>query len=183
MPKKLTTQQFIERSIKAHGRRYNYSLAEYINNLAAITIVCPDHGSFSQRPAHHMDGHGCPRCKASATSDRCRGVTEDFVSKATAVHGDLYDYSKAEYVRSSVKVEIVCRIHGVFRQTPNAHLSGSGCPKCAGKFLSTDEFIAKARSVHGDRFSYDSTEYRTIKGSWPLPARPMVCSTSRPKAT
>ena len=28
------------------------------------------------------------------------------------------------------KVEIICKKHGLFNQTPNTHLIGRGCPKC-----------------------------------------------------
>ena len=166
MPKQLTTQQFIERSVATHGNRYDYSKTEYRNNMSAARITCPQHGDFTQRAAHHMDGHGCPRCKDAKTSARCRYGTHDFVTKARAIHGDLYDYSLVNYERTSAKVQIICSVHGPFWQVPNAHVSGkrSGCPKCAGKFLSTSEFVEKARAVHGSRFSYDATEYKTIKG-------------------
>ena len=58
---------------------------------------------------------------------------EKFVEKANKVHGDKYNYSKVEYINSQTKVCIICPIHGEFWQTPNAHLNGSGCKKCANK--------------------------------------------------
>jgi G:T-mismatch repair DNA endonuclease (very short patch repair protein) len=164
MPTKLTQSAFIDRSRDAHGDRYDYSVAEYINNMKPVNIACRTHGVFSQRPAHHMDGRGCPKCKAELTSARFKDDTASFVAKAREIHGDAYDYSRVEYIKSSLKVEITCPIHGAFFQPPNNHISRkTGCPKCAGKNMSTNEFIEKARSVHGDTFGYQHTEYRGIK--------------------
>ena len=60
-------------------------------------------------------------------------TTEEFIKKAREVHGDKYDYSKVEYVKSSTKVCIICKQHGVFLQSPKQHLSGQGCPICDNK--------------------------------------------------
>ena len=55
---------------------------------------------------------------------------EEFFDKALKVHGDRYDYSKAEHVNSKTKIELICPIHGSFFITPSEHMRGSGCPKC-----------------------------------------------------
>lgn len=51
-----------------------------------------------------------------------------FIERARAVHGDVYDYSQVVYVNNSTKVRIVCPVHGVFEQTPHKHMDGRGCP-------------------------------------------------------
>lgn len=58
---------------------------------------------------------------------------EQFIEQATLVHGDKYDYSKAQYKGDKTKIVIICPIHGEFEQIPNNHKSGSGCPRCLGK--------------------------------------------------
>lgn len=55
---------------------------------------------------------------------------EDFIKKAIEIHNDYYDYSKVKYVKTSLKVKILCPIHGEFEQTPNKHLVGQGCKLC-----------------------------------------------------
>ena len=76
------------------------------------------------------------------------------------MHGDKYDYSNVEYVNNDIKVCIICPIHGEFWQLPNAHLQGHGCCKCANnKKLTTEEFIEKAKEVHGDKYDYSKVEY------------------------
>lgn len=164
MPAKLDQAGFVERSKAKHGDRYDYSAARYANNESVIEIRCPEHGPFMQRARNHMLGRGCPACKAESTSTRCRDSRETFIEKARAIHGDAYDYSKVDYSASGAKVEIICPAHGPFWQRPNSHLNRkAGCPRCAGKFMSTSEFIEKARSVHGDTYGYANTEYRLIK--------------------
>lgn len=56
--------------------------------------------------------------------------TKFFVNKAQEVHGDRYDYKNSEYKRNHDKVDIICKEHGVFKQKPNGHLMGNGCPEC-----------------------------------------------------
>lgn len=55
---------------------------------------------------------------------------EEFLRRAAAVHGNTYDYSKADYRNMQTKVCIVCRKHGEFWQLPQPHLRGQGCPVC-----------------------------------------------------
>jgi len=57
--------------------------------------------------------------------------TECFIVKSRLVHGDKYDYSHIRYELCSKKVEIVCKTHGLFSQTPSNHLLGHGCSKCS----------------------------------------------------
>ena len=59
-----------------------------------------------------------------------RKNNNSFISDARCVHGDKYDYSKVEYVNSSVPVCIICPDHGEFWQTPHNHLNSTGCKKC-----------------------------------------------------
>lgn len=49
-----------------------------------------------------------------------------FEAQARCVHGELYNYSLVEYKGHHVKVDIIGP-NGVFKQTPNNHLSGYGC--------------------------------------------------------
>lgn len=84
---------------------------------------------------------------------------EEFVKKAKLVHGDKYDYCKVNYIGSAIKVVIICPEHGEFEQTPHGHLSGKGCFKCAGKNMTTEDFIKKARKIYGDRYDYSKSVY------------------------
>ena len=87
-------------------------------------------------------------------------TTEQFITKARLVHGDKYDYHKVNYINSRTPVIIICSIHGEFKQAPSDHLGRAGCQKCGGSSkLSTEEFIAKAKEIHGDKYDYSKTIY------------------------
>jgi len=60
--KKLTREDFIERSKQVHGCFYIYKDVQYITSSSPVIIECPVHGKFKQIPAHHMRGIGCPSC-------------------------------------------------------------------------------------------------------------------------
>ena len=55
---------------------------------------------------------------------------DDFISESIKIHGDKYDYSLVEYTKSSEKVSIICREHGIFEQRASNHLRGRGCYGC-----------------------------------------------------
>lgn len=64
---------------------------------------------------------------------------------------------------SKEKVLIKCNKCGnVFPQRVNDHLNGHGCPMCA-KTDTLEEFIAKAKAVHGNKYGYDNVIYKEDK--------------------
>jgi len=86
--------------------------------------------------------------------------TTTFISKATKIHGDRYDYSNVDYINAKTKVNIICKTHGEFSQTPSNHLCKFNCQKCSNNFkLNTQAFIEKAKLIHGDRYDYSKVEY------------------------
>lgn len=156
MPRRLTTEEFIEKARAVHGARYDYSQVDYVNAHTKVTIICPAHGAFAQTPTIHIDSEsGCKDCAGNRQL-----TTETFIAKAKACHGDRYDYSHVNYFNAHAKVTIVCSDHGLFRQTARDHLNKRGCPHCAGnKQLTTEKFIERAEAVHGDRYNYSEVEY------------------------
>jgi len=129
-PIKKSLSQFIHQASSIHNNKYDYSKTNYINNKTPVTIVCPKHGEFKQKPSDHLKSLGCPFCAASNVTSKLRSNTEEFIKKSTKTHGDCYDYSKVEYHDRVKKVTITCKEHGDFNQSPTHHLRGSGCPKC-----------------------------------------------------
>lgn len=87
--------------------------------------------------------------------------TEQFVTEAQGVWDNRWDYSNTTYVKALEALTITCPEHGDFKQIPVNHLRGSvGCGECSGrKTLTTEEFTALAKKVHGDAYDYTKTEY------------------------
>lgn len=59
-----------------------------------------------------------------------RKTTQEFIEQCFEKHGNRYDYSLVEYVNSKIEVNIICKKHGIFKQTPWGHLKQKGCKKC-----------------------------------------------------
>lgn len=158
MSKRLTTEEFIRRARAQHGDRYEYDEAVYRGGNQKIRVNCRLHGFFEQVATGHIQGQGCPKCNRGKPPTL---TTEQFIEKAKAVHGDRYSYFKSKYVRSDKKIILICKIHGDFEQIPSVHLSGCGCRKCqyVGMSYTTEEFVAKAKAVHGDLYDYTDTKY------------------------
>ena len=157
--KRKTTEQFIKEAKEIHGDKYDYSKVAYINSQTKVEIICPKHGSFQQTPFIHLRGSGCPECSLENVVKQNLKTTEEFVEEAKLIHGLFYDYSKVEYSGCHNKVKIICPIHGEFEQRAYAHLQGQGCPKCANKNITTEEFIKKAIKIHGNKYKYDKVNY------------------------
>lgn len=152
--RKLTTEEFISKAKKVHGDKYDYSQVEYVKSTIPVTIICPIHGPFEQRPDTHLLGGGCQKCAGNA-----RYTTETFIESAREIHGDKYDYSKVDYVNITTEVVIICPIHGPFKQTPHSHLQGEGCKYCARNVKYTKEtFIEAAKKVHGNKYDYSKID-------------------------
>ena len=96
-------------------------------------------------------------------------TTEEFIEKAKKVYGDEYDYSKVNYINCDTKVKIICKEHGEFDTRPDHFLNGHGCPKCGAERCGNklrsnkDEFIKKAKQVHGDKYDYSKVEYKAAR--------------------
>lgn len=122
-----------------------------------VCIICPEHGEFWQLPYNHLKYDVCcPKCNTKISDEF------DFIKKSKEIHGDRYDYSKVVYRGSHTKVCIICSEHGEFWQTPQGHLTGKGCQKCAKDKLrsTTEEFIKKARKKYGDKYDYSKVDYK-----------------------
>ena len=127
-------EYFIKKARAIHGNKYDYSKVVYKNVHFPVTITCPIHGDFEQRPREHWR-YGCRKCgweaSGKSASKNLRKDKRYFIEKAQAVHGDLYDYSLVDYKGNDKKVKIICKKCGThFEQRPANHYYGQGCPQC-----------------------------------------------------
>lgn len=155
--KKVTQEEFLNRIKDIHGDAYDYSLVSYKNMHSDIDIICPIHGIFTQKAYKHLQGRRCPQCFGTHKKTK-----EEFIEEARKVHGDKFDYANVEYRTCEDNVEIKCKTCGtVFFQKPYSHLQGKGCGFCnGGKQLTTEQFVQKAKMVHGDDYDYSEVDYK-----------------------
>jgi hypothetical protein len=160
---KMTQEEFVSRAQCVHHGRYSYCGTAYVNNHTPVSIQCPEHGAFPQRPSSHLGGEGCPKCGRLQGAGKIRKTTQDFIAAARRIHGDKYRYDNVDYRGNSIKVHITCPVHDDFPQTPHNHLKGRGCPKCGGwSRLTQEDFVARAQQMHGNKYSYEKTRFKTV---------------------
>ena len=95
-------------------------------------------------------------------------TTEEFVSRVTNKRKDLdLDYSRAVYKGTELPITVTCKMHGDFTATPHELMGKKVCPECSriNRALigrsNTEEFIQKARKIHGDKYDYSKVNYET----------------------
>lgn len=164
----LTKNEFLFMAVTKHGNKYDYSLVPLtgIKKKGKVPIICKKCGHYFEQVVslHVVRGDGCAVC-----AGRRPRTLDIFIDEARAIHGNKYDYSLAEYMGSNEKITIVCNsCHARFTPTPSSHIHGkTGCRKCSAKALgkrqssNATEFAMKAKSIHGEKYSYDKVEYVT----------------------
>lgn len=156
-----TKNEFIEILNKRNTIIPYKVLGEYLGTTKNI-LVEDKYGICSIRANHLLNG-------VVPTIQTALNKTSYCVNQFREVHGNKYDYSEVKYKRNSIKVNIICKKHGAFEQTPNSHKNGSNCPICSAtkkgkqKRLTIEQFIKKAKKIHNNKYCYSKSEYITAK--------------------
>jgi len=169
--RRYTQEQYLERVIQRHDDRYDYSLVEYTSTKEKITIICHRHGEFKQEAYSHMNGANCRECVIEdmvGLPRRRDGVwltTETYITKAVAIHGDRYDYSRVEYKGALENITVGCDVHGWVEQSAYGHLNSRGCNQCSSlqrglaRRRTNEKFIELATEKHDGVYDYTNTVY------------------------
>lgn len=128
--KKLTTEEFIKRSIEIHGDKYDYSKVRYTNAKEKVIINCKKHGDFTIRPYNHLGRGGCSKCGVEKKHLSITHKKEDVINRFKKIHKNKYCYKLVDYKNCETKIIITCPVHGNFKQKPVQHYRGQGCPTC-----------------------------------------------------
>ena len=166
--KKYTKEDFVKKAKNKFENKFNYSNLKYIDYETETIFSCPIHGEFKATPHMHINYKcGCPKCGIEHRTSVLTDNVEEFIAKAKKVHGDKYDYSQVNYINSYGIVSIICPIHGKFNMRAGTHINNKeGCPICGqiksieSRKQTTEEFIEKAKKIHGDKYDYSLTEYK-----------------------
>lgn len=149
---KLTNDEFIFRSKKIWGDRFDYSKTVYDGALCDVIIIDKISGvEYKQRANSHLNG----------VDPFKKMTTEDFIRLSTDKYGDDYDYSMLEYKDYHKKVKIIFKKTGeIFEQTPANHLYSGHRPERI-KRKDTESFIIDSNLIHDNRYDYSKTDYKT----------------------
>jgi hypothetical protein len=118
---------WVEKSNNIHNFKFDYSKVDYRNSHDKVTIVCPIHGKFSQKPCAHVDQkQGCPEC-----SHNFPWTHDQFSSKSKELYNDKFELV-SKYQGMKHPITLRCKEHGIFNlKKAEAHLKrNGGCPTC-----------------------------------------------------
>jgi hypothetical protein len=150
---------FIKKAIKVWGEdKFNYNNIDYIDAKTPILFLCKKHSTIvKQTPTQHLIKKcACEKC-LNEKGVYLSGLTKiQFLKRAHNVHGSRYLYAFADYINYEIPLNIYCRVHGFFSQTPSHHITGkSGCPHCGGNLpLTIERFIQVSNEKHNSKYDY-----------------------------
>jgi len=122
---KFSTKKYSDRVEKLHK---NIKILKYKGLFEEVEGICSIHDKFTCNARTLLMQRGnCPKC-----SKKHRRTEKEFIEDAKKLHNSLYSYVNCNYVNMNTKINIVCKKHGIFTQTPASHInSKNGCPLCA----------------------------------------------------
>lgn len=127
MDKDKILNRFIEKSKKVHGDKFDYSKVIYVNPYTNVILVCNKHNmELEILPAHHL------RSDVSCSLCRQERLVSEFLEKIKNKHGDIYDYSKVNYVHAHKKITLICKKHNEEFDVLPSHILRNfiGCVVC-----------------------------------------------------
>ncbi len=156
-----THEEIIEDFRKVHGDKYDYSKMKYEHSRKKIEIICPDHGSFWQRPALHKWGDGCPKCSFSKGEKKIMDYLEEHNIKYKPQYKiDDYPFRYDFYISSK---NLLIEYDGIQHFEP-VDFSGRGQEYAENSFKKTQEIdiqktqLAKEKDYSLIRINYTDFE-------------------------
>ena len=132
-PYEVKLNNFINKANAKYDYKFDYSKVIWVGPHTEVTIVCPIHGDFQQKPDNHMcSTNGCPKCGKDKLNHHPWKLTEDdYIKQASEIHENYYSYPNLNYKSLNDQINVVCPVHGEYSMHARAHLSGGGkCSKC-----------------------------------------------------
>lgn len=106
---------------------------------------------------------------------------EIFEERSNAIHNWKYDYSIAKYKNQRENVDIICPIHGKFKQPPKRHMNGQGCPECGAEYAKNwrknnwEHFINESKKRFGDCYDFPNIKSEYENSHSPLTIECKIC--------
>lgn len=134
----MTKNQFICSAESIHGKRYDYSMANYDNTHTKVAIKCRIHGIFFMSPSNHLAGKGCRGCAQYGFNSEKEGFVYFLMSEKGIKVGITNNLSKRItrlanrtpfdfHIIANVKttgIEAICKEKYYHRKYESAHLTG-----------------------------------------------------------
>ena len=179
--KKLEKQEnFIKKVYQKFGDKFDFKDVKYVNLKTPVILYCKDHNNyrFETRPDVLLRSPcGCPLCLEEHNKEIYQNNINKAGQKTLSILQEKFkgklDFSNSIYTGNSNYINFICYKHGEQRAIASNLLTAKhGCPKCANEAISAaltstqEDFVKKAKDVHGDKYSYDKSIY--INSSTPV---------------
>lgn len=162
--KAYTSEEWV-RMAKNKYPEFLYDKTVYIDKETKVIITCPKHGDVLVVPKAFMYGTAyCPEC----TKERLHGeFVKRVIERAKKKHNnENYIYHPELITKSTEKMGIECKKHGIFWQSISNHVNkGSRCPKCVieeyvnpSKY-SFEEVVKRTNEIHNNKYTYHKDAY------------------------
>lgn len=158
MPRKLTTEEFIEKAKKVYPE-YDYSLVEYKNAQSIVKIVCPNCGLKEIKATYILSGRGCSCKKHKYTTIK---ITKPLNKEALEKKFPNFEFVYSTFKGNFSSLKIKCKVCGNFfeRNVNNLKTKKQGCPWCSGRAKTTEILKGQLQEKYkDDLFDFSKVEY------------------------
>lgn len=133
-------EEILEDFNKIHNFKFDYSEVIYINMRTNISIICPVHGVYNQKPANHIVGKACQKCY----NDRRKKMTDTVFKLAKKIKCLIRNsYTKKGYSKKSKTFEILGCNYADFKEHLENNIYGF---KVENTDLDLDYIIPKSEA-------------------------------------
>lgn len=147
---------------------YDFSQVVYEKAAKRVTVICPDHGEVHIKPEdllRESQKFPCPICEKlyKRNLKAQKYWNEYLLPKLNEKFKERLDFSETIYVNATTPIIYKCIHHGYKQALVTSLLRDNslGCKDCAieSHTLGLEEFIRRAREVHGNKYDYSEVEY------------------------
>ena len=147
-----------ERCHIIYGDLYDYTDTIYNGVEETINIICKKHGEVCVKTSNFLyRKSGCKYCANNSYKD-----ISYFILDANKTHNNKYEYKVLDNLKKDSYIEILCDIHGTFKQRIRSHIyDGIGCSKCSddNRRKSVNLLLTQFKEKHDSLYDYANVEY------------------------
>lgn len=160
-------ETFISKAKAKHGDAYTYDgLPAEFKVQEKVRIICPRHGEFLQAAYSHLNGAGCPKCKAAKIAERNSRTAAEWLGRVREKFGEKISVQLPENFKGTSEVTACCRKHGTFQTTLKKLLhSEHGCAKCAAASVAAvgrnteSSILERLGKIYGEAYTYEHIDF------------------------
>ena len=121
MSKRKTPEEYLK---ECKERGLDLPIEDYKGTHIKIKHKCKHNHIYEQTPSHHLKGQGCPICNGNQ-----KKAPKQYYNECKEKGLDL---PIENYKNAHTRIKHKCNKGHIYKQTPNNHLNGQGCPICLG---------------------------------------------------